>query len=336
MSNRSSARHDVSHLAAAELLSPDPSGTEDFFTRFLGMRVTHREGQSVYLRGYEDSHQWSLKVTEADHAGVRRTTFRTDSDPALERRAKDIQDSNLQWAWSDGDFGYGKSFTFLTPAGHDISLVWDAEKYIAPPELTSKILDRQSKKPLQGVPVKRIDHINLAANDPSVIREVAERYLGFTTTETIFVKGEEMAIWTTPNNLHHQLASLKDPRDDAGRLHHLAFYYGDAYSNIQAAEMFRDYDVPIELGPDRHGLGQAYYLYVIEPGGNRIELFGDGLLVLEPDWETRVYALDDMYADTTYASIGGAIFPSTYFDYMTPSRYTVAELVAALKESAAG
>jgi catechol 2,3-dioxygenase len=43
---------DVAQLAHVEMLSPDPAGTENFFTQFLGMQVTERSAQSVYLRGY--------------------------------------------------------------------------------------------------------------------------------------------------------------------------------------------------------------------------------------------------------------------------------------------
>jgi hypothetical protein len=59
--------------------------------------------------------------------------------------------------------------------------------------------------------------------------------------------------------------------------------YGIQQHTLDAAEMFRDYDITIEAGPDRHGITQGAFLYVFESGGNRIELFGDpGFLELEP------------------------------------------------------
>ena len=51
--------------------------------------------------------------------------------------------------------------------------------------------------------------------------------------------------------------------------------YGSQQHTLDAAEMFRDYDITIEAGPDRHGITQGAFLYVFEPGGNGIELFGD-------------------------------------------------------------
>ena len=60
----------------------------------------------------------------------------------------------------------------------------------------------------------------------------------------------------------------------------------------------------IEAGPDKHGVTQAQFLYVFEPGGNRIELFGEpGILQLEPDYETRTWLTEDI---DTGLTIGGA------------------------------
>ena len=45
-------------------------GTLWFFTKLLGMYQTRQEGQSAYLRAYEDPYQWSIKVTEAPQAAA--------------------------------------------------------------------------------------------------------------------------------------------------------------------------------------------------------------------------------------------------------------------------
>ena len=42
----------------------------------------------------------------------------------------------------------------------------------------------------------------------------------------------------------------------------------------------------IETGPHKHAIQQTFFLYVYEPGGNRIELCNAGArLVLAPDWQ---------------------------------------------------
>jgi catechol 2,3-dioxygenase len=43
--------------------------------------------------------------------------------------------------------------------------------------------------------------------------------------------------------------------------------------------------IHIETGPHKHAIQQTFFLYVYEPGGNRIELCNAGArLVLAPDW----------------------------------------------------
>jgi catechol 2,3-dioxygenase len=77
------------------------------------------------------------------------------------------------------------------------------------------------------------------------------------------------------------------------------------------------YAIWSEAGPDVHGITQGAFRYVFEPGGNRIELFGNsGILELEPDFETVTWDLADF--DTGLA-LGGATLPAeTYFVYGTP------------------
>ncbi|KOS56509.1 VOC family protein [Rhodococcus sp. GXMU-t2271] len=312
------ARFDIAHLARAELFTPRPQETLDFFTKFLGMYVTHREGQSVYLRGYEDPYQWSLKVTEAPEPGMGHAALRASSSEALERRVASLKQGNVEGKWSEDQFGYGKTFEFQSPDGHNLQLLWEVEKYVAPKELESKILSRPSKKPLQGIPVKRIDHLNLMSSDVTAVKDSFERHLGFRTTERVVDGGVEIGAWMSSNLLGHEVACMRDMTGGHGKLHHLAFYYGTGQHLADAVEMFRDYDIRIEAGPDKHGITQGQFLYVFEPGGNRIELFGEaGYLHLDPDAETKTWQMADI--DTGLA-VGGAKLPwETYFTYGTPN-----------------
>lgn len=311
-------RHEIAHLARVELLTPDPAGTEWFFTQLLGMYVARREGQSIYLRGYEDPYQWSLKITEAPAAGLRHAALRASSPEALERRARSLRDSNIEGRWHEDEFGYGKTFEFQDPDGHVLNLLWEVEKYRAPDELRSKILSRPSRKPLQGLPVKRLDHLNLLCSQVEPTREALERHLGYRTTETVIDNGVQIGAWLSSNLLGHEIAAMRDASGARGRLHHVAFYYGVLQHLTDAAEMFRDYGITIEAGPDIHGITQGAFLYVIEPGGNRIELFGNtGYIHLDPDPEQKVWTMQTL-ADSGLA-IGGAELPPEYFTYGTPA-----------------
>lgn len=322
-------KFELAHLAHAELLTPDLEGSLWFFTELLGMRETARDRDSVYLRCYEDPYHHSLKLTAADQAGLGRLGWRTTSADALERRAGALDTAGLGRGWTKGDIGVGRTFAFDTPDGHPMELVWDVEKYTAPPELRSPILTRRSKRPLQGLPPRRLDHVNLMASDVTAQKEMFEQILGFGTRERVIDAANgavEIGAWLSVNILGHEMAVMLDQTGSRGRLHHLAFWYGVPQHNTDAAELCREYGIQIEAGPDVHGITQGAFLYVFEPGGNRIELFGNsGILQFEPDYETVTWDISDF--DTALA-IGGATLPAeTYFVYGTPANAGQEKLV---------
>jgi catechol 2,3-dioxygenase len=326
-------RYELAHMAHAELFTPNMEGSLWFFKELLGMREVDRKDGSVYLRCYEDPYHHSLKLTEGE-AGLGNVGWRTTSADALERRAIALDKAGLGKGWTKGDLGVGRTFAFESPDGHQMELIWDVEKYVAPPELQSKILTRRSKRPLQGLPPRRLDHINLMASDVTAQKEVFEKALGFETRERVvdFTSNTEIGAWMSVNILGHEMAIMRDSTGSRGRLHHLAFWYGVPQHNADAAELCREYGIEIEAGPDVHGITQGAFLYVFEPGGNRIELFGNsGILQMEPDYETVTWDLADF--DTGLA-IGGAKLPAeTYFVYGTPPTAGQHEL---LKKSALG
>ena len=61
---------DLAQLVSVALFSPKPEESVAFFHDMLGMELSHTEGQSVYLRAYEDFYQYTLKITEAAQPGL--------------------------------------------------------------------------------------------------------------------------------------------------------------------------------------------------------------------------------------------------------------------------
>ena len=61
---------DIHQLSHTELLTPVLEDSVEFFTKLLGMSIVHKEGDSVYLRAYEDVYRYSLILTQSDEAGM--------------------------------------------------------------------------------------------------------------------------------------------------------------------------------------------------------------------------------------------------------------------------
>jgi len=67
---------DIAHLAHVELLTPKPNESLHFFTEIMGMRVSAQQGDSVYLRAYDDYEHHTLKLTAAKQPGMKHFAWR--------------------------------------------------------------------------------------------------------------------------------------------------------------------------------------------------------------------------------------------------------------------
>ena len=63
---------------------------------------------------------------------------------------------------------------------------------------------------------------------------------------------------------------------------------------MRAADIFLENGVHIETGPHKHAIQQTFFLYVYEPGGNRVEVANAGArLILAPDWKPIVWTEEE-------------------------------------------
>jgi len=320
---------EIAQLAHVELFTPKLDETLHFFKELLGLEETEREGQSVYLRAYEDFYHHTLKVTEAPQPGLGHLAWRTTSPQALERRVAALETSGLGLGWSEGDRGHGAAYRFTTPAGHPMELLWEVEYYAAPVDKQSLLLNRPQKRPLHGAPVRRLDHVNLMADEVPPTRRFLQEQLGFRLREHIlFERGKvEVGAWLSVSALVHEIALLRGSTRSRGRLHHICYWYGFPQHLIDAAEILCENGITIEAGPGKHGIAQALFMYVFEPGGNRVELFGDsGYLIFDPAWKPVIWHEENMKQGAVF--YGGAL-PAEFFTYGTPQ---VEEVVSAMNK----
>ena len=70
----------------------------------------------------------------------------------------------------------------------------------------------------------------------------------------------------------------------------------------------------IERGPGRHGVSNAFFLYVRDPDGHRIELYTNDYVTSDPDFEPIRWALDDPRRQTLW----GAKTPKSWFEEAMP------------------
>jgi catechol 2,3-dioxygenase len=278
---------DVAHLGHIELLTNKPEESLDFFVNVYGLTESGREGDSVYLRGFDDYEFHTLKLTASNTTGMAHCGYRTSSQAALDRRVKAIEAKGLGIGWTDGDLGHGKSYRFHSPDGHVFELYWETNKYKAPDGEKPALKNIAQRYHGRGAAVRRLDHFNLLATDVSKMRDFMIGALGSRATEQIQLdNGRLGGCWFTVNNKSYDMAVTEDHSGARGRFHHITYACDQRDDILRAADIFLENGVFIEQGPHKHAIQGTFFLYVYEPAGNRVEVANAGArLILQPDWE---------------------------------------------------
>ncbi len=282
------SKHLLSQLAHVELLSPRPAETVAFLEHQLGLEISERAGQSVYLRGWGEFFHHSLKITESERSGLGHVGWRAESAEDLATLAQAAATTEQGLGWMDGDQGHGPAYRFLSPDGHINEVFWEVERWQAPPDLKSTLPDRPQKYTGRGAAVRWLHHVNLSASNVPACNEFFQQHLGFYYRAYVVVDGTDMQVasFLSLGALDHDLAFTIDGAGGHGRLNHIAFAVDTREDVMRAADILRDYDPEsLQFGPGRHGVAGTFYLYIREPGGNRIEIYTPETLILAPDWK---------------------------------------------------
>src|SRR5690606_13687985 len=192
---------DVAHLGHVEVLTNKPEESLDFFVNVYGLTESGREGDSVYLRAWDDYEFHTLKLTASKTTGMGHCGYRTSSEAALHRRVKVIEAMGLGIGWTDGDRGHGPSYRFHSPDGHVFELYWETNKYVAPEGEKPALKNIAQRYHGRGAAPRRLDHFNLLASDVSKMRDFMVEALGSRVTELIQLDNGRIAgCWFTVNN----------------------------------------------------------------------------------------------------------------------------------------
>ncbi|MET1035509.1 MAG: VOC family protein [Arthrobacter sp.] len=277
---------DIAHLSTIELFTPVPEKTLWFFTELLAMREVGRAGDSVYVHSWDDYEPYTLKITAREKAGVGRVAFRAASEEALQRRVAAIEATGLGEGWRDGELGRGRTYAFTDPDGHPMDLYYETAWFEPDPDARPALKNQADRFPGRGVNARRLDHVNYLASDMEAIAGFAQDTLGARTTEYIRLDSGDIAgHWFNFTNKSYDLVYSADRTGSRGRLHHIALATDTREDILKAADIFLENGIHIESGPHKHAIQQTFFLYVYEPGGNRIEFCNPGArLILAPDW----------------------------------------------------
>jgi catechol 2,3-dioxygenase len=96
------------------------------------------------------------------------------------------------------------------------------------------------------------------------------------------------------------------------RLHHLAYWVPTALHIIHLCDLMATtgYLANLERGPGRHGISNAFFLYVRCPDGHRTEIYTSDYQTMDPDHQPIRWSLRDPRRQTLW----GMPAPKSWFE----------------------
>ena len=290
----------IIRLSHIELFVRDLAWSRAYYVDTLGLQVTHEDSDAIYLRAMEERghHCVILRKGESGQVGV--LGFKVWDEGELDKaeawfKARDLPTEIIERPVM------GRVLRTRDPWG-------------VPLEFYAK-MDRlpviaQEYRLYRGVKPLRIDHFNLFSPN---VDEAVKFYgdMGFRVTEYTADEetGRTWAAWMQRKGGVHDIAFTNGT---GPRLHHMAFWVPTPLNIIDLLDLMSTtgYVANIERGPGRHGISNAFFLYIRDQDGHRTEIYCSDYQTLDPDLEPIKWDLKDPQRQTLW----GAPAPKSWFE----------------------
>jgi catechol 2,3-dioxygenase len=296
---------EIAKLGHVALVTPDLEKSLWFFRDVIGLEVTEEVNGTYYLRAWGDFEHHSLSLTAGDRGYVDHIGWRTKRPEDVEGFAQLLEKAGTEVKWIEAgeETGQGRAIRFKLPSQHSFEIYYDVEKPKADEKRRSVLKNQTYKAWARGCSPRRFDHVNIATSmDVQEILDYLGNQLGFKLREYVRYNNETtLAGWMSVTPLVHDIAVITRPQAKTpNQLHHISYWLDNAQDVLRAADILSEEGIKF-IGPGKHGVSQALYLYVIDPGsGCRVELFSNSYLIFEPDWEPVEWTEEDHSIANTY------------------------------------
>lgn len=293
----------IIRAAHAEYVVTDLNRAHDFYVDVLGFVMSIETPDAIYLRGYEETAHHSLILRRGREPAVAHLAYRVASEADLDALARYFQAKDIRTAWvMDQEPGQGRALRLQDPLGFPI-------EFFATMEREQRLLQRFDLH--RGAQVMRIDHFNLHVPDAQVAYDYYKG-LGFRCSEYTSTDPPDERLWAAWMYRKQDVHDVALMNGRGPRLHHVGFWVTDTSSVLRTCDLLaaRGRVDAIERGPGRHGLSNAFFLYLRDPDGHRIELYTNDYFTGDPDLEPLRWSVDDPRRGTFW----GHAAPASWFE----------------------
>ncbi len=279
----------------------DLAASRAFWADTLGLVVTDETADSVFLRAMEERGHHSIVLQQRDTARANACSFKVWDESDLDRARDWFAAQGRPTEWVERPF-QGRTLATTDPHGIPLEFYHKMDRL---PVIAQNYALYRGVKPL------RIDHFNCFS--PNVDESVAfYNAMGFRVTEYTedAETGRLWAAWMHRKGGVHDMAFTNGT---GPRLHHTAFWVPTPLNIIDLLDLMATtgYVANIERGPGRHGISNAFFLYILDPDGHRIEIYCSDYQTIDPDHEPIHWDLKDPQRQTLW----GAPAPKSWFEH---------------------
>jgi catechol 2,3-dioxygenase len=243
----------VIRLGYVHLRVTDLEESRNHYSNTLGMEVVASEPGKLYLKCWDEWDHHSL-VLEEGGVGLVKLGYKVESPEAMtefESRAQQVRGDHrpvLRGGEPDRRGG-GADHAALGAqhrAVHGDGVRGHRDRGDQPRGVAAATC--------AGWGTHWIDHALMPCEDPGLNERFLAEVLDFKTAERVVTSMEEPEVigtWMSCGESPHDIAFIKGPN---GKLHHFAYHLEDWSSILRAGDIFSMDDVPIDIGPTRHGI----------------------------------------------------------------------------------
>lgn len=288
----------VSHV---EFAVRDLSASRAFYVDCLGYLLTAEDANTLYLRNLEERNHHSVVLRKSQQSETLALGFKVGSEEDLDKAKVWFQAKGLPADFVDVPF-QGRTLMARDPFGMPLQFYFKMDQ-------ADCMLQKYGA--YAGARIQRIDHVNCFTPDVQTSYEFYAE-MGFRPTEyteTTDVDPKIWAIWMHRKGGVHDIAFTNGY---GPRLHHIGVYTATPMDILHICDVMATtgFLANMERGPGRHGISNAFFLYIRDPDGHRVELFTSDYMTVDPDLEPVRWDFDDPQRQTLW----GHPAPKSWFE----------------------
>jgi catechol 2,3-dioxygenase len=279
----------------------DIAKSRAFYVDCLGYLITDAHKDALYLRGVEERNHHSIVLSAAYEPCVHAIGFKLASEEDLDRAAFYFARKGLPTSFPEVPY-QGRTLRTVDSVGMPIDFYARMDQ--------SECMIRNYAE-YRGARIQRIDHINCFTPDVQASYDFYTD-IGFRLTEYTETDDEDAKLWAVWMHRKGNVHDLAFTNGIGPRLHHIGVWTAGALDILHICDVMASsgFLANMERGPGRHGISNAFFLYIRDPDGHRVELFTSDYLTVDPDLKPLRWSLSDPQRQTLW----GHPAPKSWFE----------------------